>query len=311
MMAAQVYPHGVPTAPLDKVRAQMDVIFHIGARFPLAQKFGSFVQSQKETLHQTGVRVWGDAEIRSGVLDGVTLPSGRRGVRDRRRRGVGRSQIYLKRYAHEGVYGLFVSAPDALGPVAQCIDMAQVYPGAGERMARLAHAFQGGAQTVLITICALEDFWNFHMSNTPIRDMDGGRADPLDRFVTHPRSWQAIIEDVACAMPNAQIFVTTDDHLSNHPGGVLGVVLGDRQAGGRTRANHAPFGLADFPVDNVTSFHDDRHVQRFAPSQRAALQEKYAKDLNWLRAGADGLALFIEETGPDWMGLPHESGDKL
>jgi len=311
MMVAQVYPHGVPTVPLDKVRAQMDVIFHIGARFPLSQKFGAFVHSQKETLFRTGIRVWGDAEIRSGVLDGLTLPSGRHGVRHRRRRAAGRSQIYLKRYAHDGARGLMVSATNALGPATRCVESGVIYPGAGERMARFAHAFEGCEQRILISVCALEAFWNFHMPNAPTRGISEAHHDPLDRFVTHPRSWQAIIEDVACAMPKAKIFVVTDEHLSNHPDDVLGVLLGDRQTSGGTRANHAPFGLADFPVLSDGAPQNNRQVQRFDPSQRAALQEKYAKDLNWLRAGADGLALFIEETGPDWTGLPRESGDKL
>ena len=227
MMAAQLYPHGVPTAPLDKVRAQMDVIFHIGARFPLAQKFGAFVHSQKEALLGTGVRVWGDAEIRSGVLDGLTLPSGRPGVRDRRRRGAGRSQIYLTRYAHDGARGLVVSATNALGPATQCVGSGVIYPGAGERMARFAHAFRGCGQRILISVCALETFWNFHMSTAPTREFSEANHDLLDRFVTHPRSWQAVIEDVACAMPDAKIFVVTDEHLSSHPDDVLDVLLGD------------------------------------------------------------------------------------
>lgn len=288
-----------------KVRAAMDVILHVGTHLSGVSTFASYLTRNRQPLGAQGVAVWTPEMTRKGLFDGLTLPSGLDGVQRRRTRGVGRVRMRTKMLEKQGTKELLVLDPIMLGSMENNLATERLYPAAGERMARMVHAFGGRVKRVILGIRALEDYWGGVLAH----GVKGGQTLPdepvLDRLVTQPRSWRKVVMDVACAAPDAEILVLPYERLGHQPQTVLGYAVGGRFA----PPTHVSLsGLAQVPrlpelrdvlrdrgeaVDQLPQGMDRWHP--FGALQVDVLREIYVEDLAWLRAGAEGLAYLIED----------------
>ncbi len=306
-MAASVYPASQNGVALKKVRAAMDVILHVGAHLSGVSTLASYLNRNRRPLESRGLAVWTPENTRKGLFDGLTLKSGLDGVARRRARGAGRVQLRCAMLERDRAKELLVLEPNMLGSMENNIASERLYPATGERIARMAHAFGGRLKRVIIGVRALEDYWGGAMAHA----LRMGAAVPdeatFDRLVTQPRSWRKVVQDVACAAPSAEILVLPYERLGERPAQIVEYAVSGRF---HAPTNFRVHGLAQVPeLPELREVLMDRGLDTaalpqgadrwhpFSPFQVDILREIYVEDLAWLRAGADGLAYLVEESG--------------
>ncbi|MEO9463841.1 hypothetical protein [Shimia sp.] len=312
MMAVQTYLAARGRAVLDKGRAAVDVILHVGAHRTGLTSFCAYLAGQRAHLRAHDTEVWTPRDTRHGLMDGLFLASGRSGVARRRARGAGRVALRVAGLQRREVSDLLVIEPNMLGSLGDNVRRQRLYPATGERMARMSHAFGGQVRRVILTVRSLEDFWTSSLSWAVPQGARVPNAGALDRLVTQPRSWRDVITDLACAVPGADILVAPYERLGgrNHdiveyavagrfsmPRNGEEIVLKEAPALGELRQVLRDRGQTDLGLPDGWG-----RWRPFDAVQSATLREIYADDMHWLRAGADGLAFLIEEAAFDQTG---------
>ncbi len=295
-----------------KVRKAMDVILHVGGHLSGVSTLASYLNRNRKPLRTRGLAVWTPEDTRKGLFDGLTLRSGSDGVARRRTRGAGRVQLRCGLLEKTNTKELLVLDPAMLGSLENNLSTISLYPAAGERVARMVHAFGGRVKRVVVGMRALEDYWGGVLAHGVRRGADLPDEAFLDRLVTQPRSWRKVITDVACAAPDAEIFAVPFERLGTQPRELVEYAVAGRFA---APTNFRISGLSEVPdlgvlrdalrdrglaVDGLPEGANRWHP--FAPYQIDVLRKIYVEDLAWLRAGADGLAYLIEESTPTVAG---------
>ncbi len=313
MMCAQRQPTVLWALVSTKVRALMDVILHIGAHRTATTTFQHYMRTHMDALNTAKLTFWGPLRTRKGLFDGLGLESGRIGVEKRRARGVGRVQVQLERHHNIGVRHLVVSDENMIGSVRDNLKRQRLYPGIGERVARYVQAFEGHLTRVVLSIRSLESFWASSLAYGVPKGARVPNASGLDRLVTQPRSWRDVITDLSCALPDdVELLIAPFERLAGRPDDMLEYMVQGQLVAPRRDAdswrNKSPE-LTDLhealrdrgePCELLPQ--DSGVWHAFDRMQAATLREIYADDLFWLRAGADGMALLIEETGAESTG---------
>ncbi|WP_144432566.1 hypothetical protein [Shimia marina] len=296
----------------------MDVILHVGSHLSGVSTLASYLNRNRKFLRSRGTAVWTSEITRKGLFDGLTLKSGLDGVDRRRARGAGRVQLRCALLERERAKELLVLDPVMLGSMENNLVSERLYPAAGERVARMVHAFGGRVKRVILGIRALEDYWGGALAHGLQKGATVPCEATLDRLVTQPRSWRKVVMDVACAAPEAEVLVVPFERLGHRPQSILGYAVGGRFA---PPTNFRLSGLAQVPklpelrdvlcdrgetTDVLPQGMDRWHP--FGGLQVDILREIYVEDLAWLRAGADGLAYLIEDSAPEQAGMANRFG---
>ncbi len=288
----------------------MDITLHLGAHRTGATTLQRFLAGNAAILGGDGVVAWTPPRTRRGLFSGlvrrpdaISLPLERTG-----RRSLGVIAVQVAQLERAGMLRLIVSEQNMLGTAEECLRCERPYPWASERLQRFVPAFHARCDRVVLTIRSYDRFWSSLsaqgiLSGWPVPD-----AARLDRLVTQPRRWRRVIEEIAAALPRAQVFVIPFEAMTGVPERQLAVLTGQslptgqaaRMTGARDWLCRSPSPdtiseiLADrghFELVRVSS--DDRWTP-FDDNQHATLVAQYAEDLAWLRAGADGHATLIE-----------------
>lgn len=288
----------------------MDVILHIGAHRCATTTFQTYLRLNTARLEAAGVGFWGPRRTRAGLFRGLLPGPGPATGRDLRRRALGRVRMQLARSAGRGLKTLLVSDENMMGAVRENLRIGELYSGVGERMARFAEAFEGRLSAVVLNVRAPENYWASALGYGLARGhgMPGPAA--LERLSGTARGWREVITDLACAVPGARLGVLPFETFAGRPEAALTAMTG--QAAPKTharawlnatprlpelRALAGPVAAAALPAKG------EGRWQPFAPAQIAALSERYADDLMWLAAGADGLARLIGDPDKDPAGM--------
>ena len=280
----------------------MDVILHIGAHRCATTSFQKYLGANHEYLKEQGLGFWGPGRTRNGLFRGIVPGLGVPMCRDQHRRGLGRVRLQLTRSAGLGVRSLLVSDENMLGTVRENLRFCELYCGVGERLARYGEAFDGRIRHVLLNIRAFDSYWASAMGFglTRGREMPGAAA--LDRLAHSPRSWRDVITDVACALPNATLWVAPFETFAGRPEAQLSAIAGVtaplHQARERLNATLQLPQLRALAQELATDWAfptGEGRWQPFSPEQIAVLREVYADDLMWLTGGADGLARLLQD----------------
>lgn len=275
----------------------MDVILHAGAHRTGTTSFQSYLRAHRERLQGQGIGFWGPWRTRTGLLDSVaSRPESAQAAQ----RAAGRVALNLEGSRRQGVSSLVVTDENMIGALRRSLRSRTLYPGIGERMARLHGAF-GGPTRVVLQIRALDDWWASAISWLIPRGEGLPAPDTLEAISQDHRGWRDVITDLACACPGTQILVTEFDTFAARPDRLLAVMTGrsglPQARPGAFHDNRRPdrdalgevLTARGLPGDTLALF-DDRQADR--------LRETYADDLFWLRAGADGLATLTEDPAP-------------
>ncbi|WP_353314770.1 hypothetical protein [Shimia sp. NS0008-38b] len=317
-MAASVYPVAPWGWALTKVHAAMDVILHVGSHLSGVSTLSSYLNRNRKPLRSRGVEVWTTDVTRKGLFDGLTLRSGLNGVDMRRARGAGRVQLRCAMLERDKIKELMVLDPVMLGTMENNLAAERLYPAAGERVARMVHAFGGRVKRIIIGIRALEDYWGGALAHGLKKGIGMPDEAMLDRLVTQPRSWRKVVMDVACAAPDTEVVVVPYERLGEQPQTVTGFAIKGRFA---PPTNFRLNGLAQVPkLPELREILKDRgeptevlpqgmdRWHPFGDLQVDILREIYVEDLAWLRAGADGLGYLIEDSTADRVGQASRFG---
>ncbi len=279
----------------------MDVTLHIGAHRCATTTFQTYMRKNADKLAEDGTGFWGPWRTRKGLFrDIVPGPSQALG-RNLQRRAYGRVQINLDRSTQRGVKRLIVSDENMLGSIRHNVRHLRLYGGAGEWTSRYGEAFKGYVTDVVLNVRSLDHYWASALGYAASRGRGIPDSATLELVAKTRRSWRDVIEDVACALPNARLKVLPFENFVGSPDRQLRAMTG--QSAPQTHRdlwkNASPRlpELRELLPSDVSALlpTGDARWNPFTPAQAAHLRETYTDDLMWLTAGADGLAQLIQD----------------
>lgn len=286
----------------------MKVILHIGAHRCATRSFQSYLSRKADWLAQYGVVAMGPERTRTGLLHGVQPGAVGIAGRDPVQRAKGRIGLQMTALRDAGTASVVISDPAMLGSFDQSLSLCQLYPGAGEHLSRLDHAFDGAVTEVMLNIRSPETFWASALSVRLEQSLRMASGPMLTRIAESPRSWRDVIQDIYCAMPGARIRVFAHEIFASQPHAQLAAVTGvdcpPLRGAGSFRLNASsklPELRADLPARLAALLPEgEGRWMPFSTAEAAALREQYYDDMMWLIGGADGLAELVED--------PHKAG---
>jgi len=295
-----IWPDGAATSR--RIGKPMDVILHLGAHRCATTSFQNYLRLNSDGLLAQGVGFWGPRRTRNGLFRGILPGPCVATGRDLHRRGVGRVRMHLARSAGLGVKSLLVSDENMLGTMRENLRLGDLYCGTGERLARYGEAFGGQITTVVLNIRSLDSYWGSVLGYGLIRGRGLPEPGLLQRLATNRRSWRDVITDMACALPDAQIWVLPFETFAGRPEAQLAAIARINAPKFHSREWLNPTlrlpqmrKLASELGENWRLPEGDGRWQPFSPSETAMLREAYADDLMWLASGADGLARLMPD----------------
>lgn len=292
-------------ALIERTAKAMRVILHIGAHRCATTTFQHYLRQNADRLATQGIGYWGPRRTRKGLFSGLNPGPGAATGRDLQRRAMGRVRMACAQSAEQGLQQLLVSDENIMGSVRANLRIGALYSGVGERVARIAQAFDGCLAGIVVGIRSQDRYWASALGYGVTRGHGVPGQAALDRLATAPRSWRDVITDVACGAGDVPVRVLPFETFAGRPDAQLSVLCGLDAP--RT---HARVWLNATPrLDDLRAMTDERgrrllptgdgRWRPFEGAQAAALRETYADDIMWLTAGADGLARLVLD--PDTM----------
>ena len=245
----------------------MEIIVHFGAHRCATTSFQHYVQHNAADLASQGVAVWDRAVLSEIGLSGLgsMTPETYEVV-----------QKALDRCQEQGVRHLLISEENFLGLMPENVNKATLYPNAGLRAQIVSDALGERVAKVALNIRSLDTYWSSvagYAARNPSRFKGQMR---WGKVADDARSWQGVITDLAAAFARVPLYVLPFEEFVGRPDQQLAILLGTAQ-----------------PLAATDGWHNkDGNQDRQAPSsaQKTKLILKYADDLSWLDAGADGSA---------------------
>ena len=158
---------------------------------------------------------------------------------------------------------------------------------------------------ICLSLRGYETFWASSIAFA-IKQGHGvpGRGE-LDRFVTQPRRWRVLIEEIAALFPKSEIVVWPFERFVGQPECQLDFLMKGRAPKDLPHKRHwhnaAPTCtdlvevLQDRGAEIPQHLHGEGRWQPFAPEHIEALQAQYASDLSWLVKAAPNGVEFLPD----------------
>ncbi|MDW4499565.1 hypothetical protein R5H30_16345 [Sulfitobacter sp. D35] len=282
----------------------MKVILHVGAHRTGTATLQDYMRTNAGALAEMGVGFWGPERRRAGLFARLDQKPGWRGLcRDPRRRAEGRIRLHLAEAERRGIRTLVISDAAMLGSLRSNFRARSLYPAAGERMARLARAFDGRLSTILLCVRSLELYWASAAGRVVMQGMAPPSAFRLRQIAARRRGWRDVVTDLACAAPGVRILVMPFERVAGRPQALLQHATGLDMPGEGSDIwlNRAPTAAELGEVSGGSALRDAGLVEAgdgrvtVPASLRSDLRRRYAEDMSWLRSGAEGLAVLTED----------------
>jgi len=279
----------------------MDVVLHIGAHLCATTSFQDYLHRNRVRLTAAGCAVWGPRRGWSGMRAGLLPEAGSAPRSEAAREAEQRIRANLAGCAAAGVRHLIVSDPEMMGAPRVNLRLGGLYCGLGERVARMARAFDGHPIRLAMNIRSFDSYWAAAMAQAVTRGAGLPGAGMLARLAEGRRSWRDVIEEVAGALPGVELLVLPYETFGGRPEAQLEAITGIRTP--RTHARgwlNATPRLPELrawlpPAEAALLPPGNGRWQPFTRDQAAALRETYADDLMWIVGGAGGLARLAED----------------
>jgi len=286
----------------------VDIILHVGAHRTASTTLQRMMGASKRATDAAGVAYWGPKRTRSGLfngLGGITLPR-------QRRRVLARIGFQAAQLAQGGTRALWISEENLLGTMRRNIADLRLYPDAADKLAPLGVVLGDHPLTVAMAVRSYDSYWASVLAFRLTRGGAVPTPDLIDRLITQPRRWRHVVASVAAAVPQARVVVWTHEAMADMPDRLVGHLTGVQMAlhGADAWCNTMPSigklreTVEDFGGDPTLLRATVGRFMPFDDAQRAVLRAQYADDLAWLRAGAGGMATYIDDlaTEPDATG---------
>lgn len=283
--------------------ALMEIILHLGAHRTGTTTFQHYMRDHLAQLGAEKTGFWGPRRTRQSVFPGFFAKGGSAQARQRQRRAEGRIALHRSQAAGRGLDQLVISDENMIGTPRGCLIAGQLYPAIGMRMARFAAAFGGGFARVVLSVRSPDLWWASAAAMTVARGHPVPGPARFAAIAASARGWREVITDLACALPGTEIRVLPFERFAGRPAAVLGAALrrpvpADQQQLWLNRSPDLPSLRAALTAqgsDPALLPPGAGRWQPFTQEQTALLAERYADDLHWLYAGADGLAQLTED----------------
>jgi hypothetical protein len=284
------------------------ILLHLGAHRTGTTALQRHLAGNGATLGAAGLAYWGPRRLRGGLFRGLYAPPEQRAAGRAARRASGRIAMRLCAEAEAGTGAVIVSEENMLGTLRDCLAQGVLYPGAGARVARFAAPFRGREVRLVLTVRDPAAWWASALA------FQLSRGGPLPtpalcaRLAAGARGWRDVVSDIADAVPWARLTVLRYDGTTSPATwsaavwtqltGVAPMLAGTP---GRHNAAAGPACLralaAEAGADPAVIRVAAGRFRPFDPDQRRRLAARYAADLSWLQAGADGLVCYIDAQG--------------
>lgn len=286
----------------------LDVTLHFGAHRTATTTFQRMIGQSRGGLAAKGYAYWGPKRTRSDLFEGLIGPA-RPALSwvNRRQPHVSRRVTdALDGLAADGTRQLLVSEENMVGTLRHTLSHRCLYPDAGGRARRLAGTFGPHCRQLAFGIRSYDAWWASAVAFCVARSGPVPSAQLSAALVDQPRRWRHVITELAATFPDARICVWTHEMMSARPEVLARALLGPdlpRLSGRRDWHNAAPTPaalrshLADMGQSSEGVIEQTGRFMPFNASQRRALQAQYAEDIAWLRSGADGQAIYIDDLG--------------
>ncbi len=288
----------------------MDVTLHLGAHRTGTTTLQTYLENNRDNLNEIGTEFWGPNRTRSGLYSGLVKKPDKitNDAIIRGERSGGLIRMELGRLELAGVKSLIVSEENMIGVMQDNLSVGRLYPDATARLQRFARAFDGHCTRVAISIRSYDKYWASALAFLVERGRRLPDAQELDRLVTQPRRWRDVISEVAKVFPSAQVMVwpfegmigQVDSQLAVLNDGVVPVRMRGRNDWHNASAGCAKLRQVLQDRSNTSQAADmPNEYARWQPFKAyhiAAFQAQYDEDIAWLRAGADGIATYEENS---------------
>lgn len=284
----------------------MDVILHLGAHRTATTTFQHYMHDQMTELARQRIEFWGPPRTRCKIFAGLFRKSVAGKGRSIAQRAEGRVRLLSAQAEMRGIEQLVVSEENIIGTCADNIRAGHLYPGAGERSARVAAAFGGKLRRIVLSVRSQDLWWASACALTVSRGHPVPDGAKLDAISQSRRTWRDVITDIACATPDVEIEVLPFERSAGRPDQILNAALKtDVPPDAKQRwLNRSPdtrslrAGLLEQGADPSALPNPMGRWQPFSPVQATRLAENYADDMHWLAAGAEGLAQLTQTRTP-------------
>ncbi|WP_296419670.1 hypothetical protein [Pseudooctadecabacter sp.] len=285
----------------------MDINLHLGAHRCASSTFQGYLWRNRVALARGGLTCWTPKRTRDGLMAGMIRHPESITLQDEHRaaRSVGRIRLEISRLGRAGQDRLLISEENLIGSSRRNVRMTSLYPLVSERLLRFVPAFEGHRLRIGIGVRSYEDYWASALAY--ILQTGGARptVDQLDFLTTQPRRWRDVIRDIGAVFPQADVFVFPFERFADQPDAILDTFCdgaADPLPAGFTHHNKSPnLGELNTLLDlrgerrlDGGARSDHRRWMPFDEDQRAVLRAEYRRDLAWLKAGAEGLARYVE-----------------
>jgi hypothetical protein len=294
----------------------MEIILHIGAHRTATTTFQAYLRDNAGPLAAHGIVAWEPWTTRHGLFAGINPAPGARGGGHRMRRARARLSERVAAARAQGARRIVVSDENMSGDPGDVWQPGPFYPDIARRMARFAAAFDRPVARVVLSVRPQDAFWRSMLTYRVTRGMEIPPTARLSALAEAGHSWRDVIRALSAALPDTEIRVLRHEPYAARPDLRLARMIARPPDAGRdlpradrdTRRNASP----ELPrLRGLSAARGGRAARlpegpgRWSPlelRQLCRLHEAWGHDLDWLRAGADGLATLIEETGPARQG---------
>lgn len=285
----------------------MDILLHLGAHRCATTTFQSFLWSNRTLLAKRGLTSWTPRRTRDGLMRGllrhpalVTLEHEKQG-----QRSVGRIRVEVERLAQDGQRALLISEENLIGTMRNNLLDTRLYPLLQERLRRFVPAFEGRPLRIGLGVRSYEDYWASSLANLIGRGGSIPSEDLLDFLTTQPRRWRTMVRDIAAIFPEAEVVVWPFERLSNQPDAQLEALWGEghsdlehldlwRNRAGDVIELNRLLALRGERLAHAGPVEAGTRWMPFNEDQRGVLRAEYRRDIAWLKAGAEGLARYVD-----------------
>jgi len=283
----------------------MQVIVHLGAHRCATTSFQDYLRFNASALAEKGLEVWGPDRTRHGLYHGILPEPSVTPAAKGAKRAKGRLKMRLDQSCSAGVKKLLISDENMMGSMRENLRLGGLYDGIGERLARFHEAFDGRVSILAVNLRSLEAYWTSVLTYAVARGHCVPTGRQLDRLLESTRSWRDVLTDIACSMPGVDIRVLPFETFGGRPEVQLELLTGLKGPRESARMRHAASPRLEelramMSTSAARALPDGEGRWRpFDEVQTAALRERYADDLMWLAAGADGLSQIRLMNDPD------------
>lgn len=293
-------------AVIGGVRFLVDVILHLGAHRTGTTMLQNYLENNRDNLNEIATEFWGTNRTRSGLFQGLTKNPAdvNETMKKRGNLSCELMRMEMDRLEMAQVKLLIVSEENMIGGMRENLAETRLYPNAKARLEQFSNAFGYRCTQIVLSIRSYDEYWASVLAYSIKR----GRKLPddamLDRLTNQTRHWRDVIIDIAAAFPNANLqvwpFQKHVGELDHQLALLTGGAMPARMRANRKCRNASPDSgklrqilLERGETQAAQRLPDnDTRWQPFDRDQVDLLRAQYGKDIEWLRAGADGVATY-------------------